>query len=170
MIPKYRRPNEIDHIIESNDIDWKPLIVVGEIDFGSFNKSNQCDIFIFTANSKSGDNTASDVLAAFRSILNPIQVFELSSHGPGSALNLLSKIHKICRVLVAGGDGTVGWISTEISKKQISPLPEVCIMPIGTGNDLSRVLGWGAVPPDVLNPFEMCTKVYFRKDYEFILN
>lgn len=118
--------------------------------------------YLSIANSKSGDNTASDVLAAFRSILNPIQVFELSAYGPGSALNLMSKMSSTqCRVLVAGGDGTVGWISTEISKKKISPLPEVCIMPIGTGNDLSRVLGWGAVPPDVLSPAEVCERVCF---------
>lgn len=159
MIPKYRRPNEIDRIIELNDMDWKPLIVVGECEMGAKTKTRILT-FSHSANSKSGDNTASDVLAAFRTILNPIQVFELSSHGPANALNLLSKMTSTqCRVLVAGGDGTVGWISTEISRRNISPVPEVCILPIGTGNDLSRVLGWGAVPPDVLNPSDMCEKV-----------
>lgn len=116
----------------------------------------------YSANLKSGDNAAGDVIAICRSVLNPIQIFELSSSGPDEALNLISKMGSIgCRILVAGGDGTVGWILTEIFKRQLSPLPEVCILPIGTGNDLSRVLGWGAVPPAVLHPNEICDKVCF---------
>lgn len=115
---------------------------------------------ISIANLKSGDNAAADVIAICRSVLNPIQIFELSSSGPDEALNLVSKIGTSqCRILVAGGDGTVGWILTEIFKRNLSPLPEVAILPIGTGNDLSRVLGWGAVPPAVLHPNEICEKV-----------
>lgn len=112
------------------------------------------------ANNKSGDNTAENVIAVFRSVLNPIQIFELSTAGPNAALNLISKIKSVaCRILVAGGDGTIGWVLNEISRKNIQPIPEVCILPIGTGNDLSRVLGWGGVPPNVLNPAELCEKV-----------
>lgn len=115
----------------------------------------------FAANLKSGDNTAADVIAICRSVLNPIQIFELSSSGPDEALNLITKLGKNrCRVCVCGGDGSVGWILTEIFKRQIEPLPEVCILPIGTGNDLARVLGWGAVPPAVLHPSELCEKVF----------
>lgn len=100
------------------------------------------------------------MISVFRSVLNPIQIFELSSTGPNEALNLISKIRSTpCRVLVAGGDGTIGWILNEISRRNIQPIPEVCILPIGTGNDLSRVLGWGGVPPAVLNPAELCEKV-----------
>lgn len=118
------------------------------------------NISTLAANLKSGDNAAGDVIAICRSVLNPIQIFELSSSGPDEALNLISKMGSIgCRILVAGGDGTVGWILTEIFKRQLNPLPEVCILPIGTGNDLSRVLGWGAVPPAVLHPNEICDKV-----------
>lgn len=97
----------------------------------------------------------------FRSVLNPLQIFELSaSGGPSEALNLISKIRSSsCRVLVAGGDGTIGWILNEISRRNIQPIPETCILPIGTGNDLSRVMGWGGVPPPILNPSEFCEKV-----------
>lgn len=100
------------------------------------------------------------MIAVFRSVLNPIQIFELSSSGPKEALNLITKIRTTsCRILVAGGDGTIGWILNEIARKNIKPIPEVCILPVGTGNDLSRVLGWGAVPPALLNPSELCDKV-----------
>lgn len=93
-------------------------------------------------------------------MLNPIQIFELSTSGPDEALRLINKIRSVqCRILVAGGDGTVGWILNEIVRKNIRPLPEVSIMPIGTGNDLSRVLNWGGVPPTNLNPMELCEKV-----------
>lgn len=100
------------------------------------------------------------MIAMFRSILNPIQIFELSSVGPDAALNLVSKMKSTtCRILVAGGDGTIAWILDSIVKKNIKPIPEVCILPIGTGNDLSRVLGWGAVPPINLNATELCETV-----------
>lgn len=138
---KHRRlHHQVTHLVQPEWPDWKPLIVV--------------------ANNKSGDNTAENVIAVFRGVLNPIQIFELSSSGPNAALNLISKIRSVpCRILVAGGDGTIGWILNEISRKNIQPIPEVCILPIGTGNDLSRVLGWGGVPPTILNPAELSEKV-----------
>lgn len=97
--------------------------------------------------------------------MNPLQIFELSSGGPDNALNLISKMKATtCRILVAGGDGTIGWILNEIVKKNIQPIPEVCILPIGTGNDLSRVLGWGGVPPTALIASELCEKVCSDKN------
>lgn len=141
---------------------WLLLVSILSIwKFGGHRNECKRNVPTFVANLKSGDNAAADVIAICRSVLNPIQIFELSSAGPDEALNLIRKMDKIqCRILVAGGDGTVGWILTEIFKRQINPLPEVCILPIGTGNDLSRVLGWGAVPPAVLHPNEMCDKVW----------
>ena len=48
-----------------------------------------------------------------------------------------------CVVLVAGGDGTVGWTLNTIDAMQIKPEPVLALLPLGTGNDLARTLGYG---------------------------
>ena len=47
------------------------------------------------------------------------------------------------RILAAGGDGTVAWILKTIHELKLQPAPQVAIMPLGTGNDLSLSFGWG---------------------------
>ncbi|XP_055533315.1 diacylglycerol kinase epsilon [Wyeomyia smithii] len=119
---------------------WKPLIVV--------------------ANSKSGSSGASEITAPLRGMLHPLQVLELESHGPQEALQwALFAAPATSRILVAGGDGTVGWVLNTILQMHIEPQPEVAILPLGTGNDLSRVLGWGSEGPDEFNPVEYLRKI-----------
>lgn len=103
---------------------WTPLVVI--------------------ANRKSGNNEGDLILRAFRGILNPAQVIDLADLPPESGLNWAQLIpHHRCKVLVAGGDGTVGWVLSAIDKLKLQPHPEVAILPLGTGNDLARVMEWG---------------------------
>ncbi|XP_047323446.1 diacylglycerol kinase 7-like [Impatiens glandulifera] len=54
------------------------------------------------------------------------------------------------RIVVAGGDGTVGWVLSCLGvliKQKREPVPPTAIMPLGTGNDLSRSFGWGGSFP-----------------------
>ncbi len=49
-----------------------------------------------------------------------------------------------CFTIVCGGDGTVMWVINEMIKAQINiALMPIGIIPLGTGNDFSRELGWG---------------------------
>ncbi|KAH8009579.1 hypothetical protein HPB51_018272 [Rhipicephalus microplus] len=84
---------------------WSPLIVV--------------------ANRRSGNNDGEHVLSAFRGILNPAQVVDLNDLPPESALEWchLIKGHT-CRIIVAGGDGTINWIFTVIDRLKLQPLDQ----------------------------------------------
>ncbi|KAE9462473.1 hypothetical protein C3L33_05614, partial [Rhododendron williamsianum] len=59
------------------------------------------------------------------------------------------------RVVVAGGDGTVGWVLGclgELQKQGREPVPPTAIIPLGTGNDLSRSFSWGGSFPFFWKP------------------
>lgn len=79
------------------------------------------------------------------------QVINIEQTKIGTALRWISaNSQSDCYILVAGGNGTLARILDIVSGFDRSP--PVAILPIGTGNDLSRVLGWGAAysgPVDV---------------------
>jgi len=100
----------------------------------------------------------------FKRLLNPIQVFDITQGGPARGyflqifhwmkkkrrkqlcvLNRLKifSVLKNFRILACGGDGTVAWVLTAVDELNIHEKCSVGILPLGTGNDLSRVLGWG---------------------------
>ncbi|KAI9519055.1 hypothetical protein NQZ68_032108 [Dissostichus eleginoides] len=93
-------------------------------------------------NSKSGDNQGVKFLRRFKQLLNPAQVFDLVNGGPHLGLRLFQKFDNF-RILVCGGDGSVGWVLSEIDKLNLHKQCQLGVLPLGTGNDLARVLGWG---------------------------
>ncbi|VDK51873.1 unnamed protein product, partial [Gongylonema pulchrum] len=68
-------------------------------------------------NPKSGGNKGSKMLNTLCWLLNPRQVFDINAlKGPQFGLNMFKKVAASLRLLVCGGDGTVGWILSTLDK------------------------------------------------------
>jgi len=75
-----------------------------------------------------------------------------------------------CIVLICGGDGSQAWAASLIDKsldvvyrKHGIKLrfPPTCVFPMGTGNDLSRSLGWGTMEPNHKNLVQYIADIHF---------
>lgn len=51
--------------------------------------------------------------------------------------------NKNLRCIVAGGDGSVDWVIKLLTNYFDDHKPPLAVIPLGTGNDMSRNLGWG---------------------------
>nr|XP_013801033.1 PREDICTED: diacylglycerol kinase theta [Apteryx mantelli mantelli] len=113
-------------LVKDTTVNDKPLnsVVIPDCQSSKI-PQNCCPLLVFV-NPKSGGLKGRDLLY--------------------SLFHTFSKIPSF-RVLVCGGDGTVGWVLgalEEIRHKLVCSEPSVAILPLGTGNDLGRVLRWGA--------------------------
>uniref|UniRef100_A0A8K9V703 Diacylglycerol kinase n=1 Tax=Oncorhynchus mykiss TaxID=8022 RepID=A0A8K9V703_ONCMY len=132
-------------------------------------------------NSKSGDNQGVKFLRKFKQLLNPAQVFDLMNGGPQLGLRVFQKFATF-RILVCGGDGSVGWVLSELDKLNLHKQCQLGVLPLGTGNDLARVLGWGGLCDDdaqllqileklerattkMLDSFSQCTGFLMKLSY-----
>ncbi|XP_045468940.1 diacylglycerol kinase theta isoform X5 [Harmonia axyridis] len=96
-------------------------------------------------NVKSGGCQGLELITSFRKLLNPYQVFDLDNGGPLPGLYVFRNIQNY-KILVCGGDGTIGWVLQcldNVGQDSQCSSPACAIVPLGTGNDLARVLRWG---------------------------
>eukprot|EP01006_Ploeotia_vitrea_P017155 TRINITY_DN48227_c0_g1_i1.p1 TRINITY_DN48227_c0_g1~~TRINITY_DN48227_c0_g1_i1.p1 ORF type:complete len:368 (-),score=19.56 TRINITY_DN48227_c0_g1_i1:305-1408(-) len=94
-------------------------------------------------NVKSGGQAGQAVLQRFQDAQLPnVHVYNMADGGPQSGLETHAEAEG-ARVLVAGGDGTVDWVlAIMLERLRLPPVP-VGILPLGTGNDMSRCTNWG---------------------------
>lgn len=104
---------------------------------------NWCPVLV-VGNRRAGYGEALSVLAAFRQAMNPSQVTDIADCAPEAALGWCRVLagHLTCRVVSAGGDGTANTVLNTIHKMNLERDPYVAVLPLGTGNDLSNVLGF----------------------------
>ncbi|CAN1167310.1 Diacylglycerol kinase 3 [Linum perenne] len=124
----------------------------------------QCAMVVFV-NSKSGGRHGPELKLRLQQLISEEQVFDLSEVKPREfvryglmCIEKMAILGDLCakecrekmRIMVAGGDGTVGWVLgslAELNKEGRQPIPPVGVIPLGTGNDLSRSFGWGGSFP-----------------------
>lgn len=95
---------------------------------------------IALVNRKSGGQLGQATLSCLHKLLHPGQVFDLAETPDIGAT--LRRFTGDVRVLICGGDGTISWAMDAATTCGVRP--PMAVLPLGTGNDMSRSLGWGA--------------------------
>ena len=97
-------------------------------------------------NKKSGGQVGKLIAQRLSRVVNPNQIVDLSQGGPMPMLKMMQRTKAPYRILACGGDGTAAWLLSALDKmieEGATYVPPVAVLPLGTGNDLARVLGWG---------------------------
>jgi diacylglycerol kinase (ATP) len=85
-----------------------------------------------------GENAPDKVLRTIYANLE-----SLKKRGDEFAMKIMEKL----RLIVAGGDGTAGWLLGVICDLKLSHPPAIATVPLGTGNNLPFAFGWGKKNP-----------------------
>ena len=123
----------------------------------SFKRQKEATPLLVFINSRSGGQQGRTLKRLFQHYLNPIQVADLSElTAKNGVRNLLEEYMRrlsFLRILACGGDGTVNWILSTIDAVRAADdfdpsnyrtdRPPVAVLPLGTGNDMARCIGWG---------------------------
>ena len=122
---------------------------------------------ILFANPGSGSHLAqqylnlkkSKIFVSLSSCIADVYIYNLQSEQSRQAgsekIFELTQTHSNLRVIIAGGDGSLLWLIETLDTENID-LNKIYfgILPFGTGNDLSCMLGWGREPPsNLLEPY-----------------
>jgi diacylglycerol kinase (ATP) len=99
-------------------------------------------------NRSSGGNEGSTVMQILSDLLGIENVFDIKADGgPQRGLDLKAADPAVdVRALVAGGDGTFSWVANHVDQGRLSNV-HLVVIPLGSGNDMARALGWGKKYP-----------------------
>lgn len=136
-------------VFSSETLDWNRWQIIPQ------SLPANCRPILVYINVKSGPQVGTTLRDQFSRLLHPLQVVTLPRNDPMPALRTFARVPNL-RIAIVGGDGTIGWIIScvetlkrELNQNCTHPIsswtpPPIAIMPVGTGNDLSRCLGWGS--------------------------
>ncbi|XP_065844000.1 diacylglycerol kinase theta-like isoform X2 [Oscarella lobularis] len=133
-------------VLKQTTVEKQQLKVVSLPYYEASALSSKTSPLLVFVNSKSGGGQGQELYFSLRYHLNPHQIFNLSEGGPFPGLMTFRNVPNF-RILICGGDGTCGWVLTaldEIRTKLKCRYPPTALLPLGTGNDLARVLRWGS--------------------------
>ncbi|KAJ7558436.1 hypothetical protein O6H91_04G039100 [Diphasiastrum complanatum] len=149
----------------SKEKTFKDFVIPDYILKGERTPENRVNIaprspMLIFINTKSGGQQGSSILEQLRSL--PNQVFKLPEERPNEVLHkIFQHLEKLIsegdhvasdvlaklRIVVAGGDGTHGWLLGTVADLSVSILPPIATIPLGTGNNLPFSFGWGKKNP-----------------------
>ncbi|WOL03439.1 diacylglycerol kinase 5-like [Canna indica] len=136
-------------------------ILVPESEKFNVPEEPSCPVIVFI-NSRSGGQLGGDLIETYRELLNRVQVFDLGEDAPDKVLHklygnleklksegdpLAAHIEATLRLIVAGGDGTAGWLLGVVCDLKLAKPPPIATVPLGTGNNLPYSFGWGKKNP-----------------------
>lgn len=103
-------------------------------------------------NKGSGGNEGARVLEYLKNELGDENVFDIKADkGPARGLDARASDPSFeVRIIVAGGDGTFSWVADAVDKRNLKHV-RLIVIPLGSGNDMSRALGWGRKFPGMNN-------------------
>lgn len=101
-------------------------------------------------NPASGGNLGPKILQFLKNHIGDENVFDIKADaGPDRGLQMRASDASVeVRCIVAGGDGTFSWVASTLEKKSYSHV-RLMVIPLGSGNDMARALGWGKKYPGI---------------------
>ncbi|XP_046350974.1 diacylglycerol kinase theta-like isoform X3 [Haliotis rufescens] len=139
------KATQVFNILKDAVFDDKQLLVMLLPNIQAHMIPENVNPLLVFVNVKSGGCQGLELITSFRKLLNPHQVFNLENGGPLPGLYVCRNI-SYYKILVCGGDGTVGWVLScldNVGQDAVCQSPPMAVVPLGTGNDLARVLRWG---------------------------
>lgn len=108
---------------------------------------DECTPILCFVNGKAGKGEGLKLKDKLKLLVNPDQIVDVSEVDIEMPLKIFAELPRY-KILVCGGDGTISSVLNCVEKIHNDAgskghIPGVAILPLGTGNDLSIVLGWG---------------------------